>query len=56
MERWPKGSDMTNRIAIFLGAALIGLTLLDMLLFGFEHLIFLGKKLLGAIEWMAFWR
>jgi hypothetical protein len=47
---------MTNRIALFLGAALIALIVLDVLLFGTEHMIFLGKKMFELIEWMAFWR
>lgn len=47
---------MTNRIAIFLGALLIALIVLDLVLFGSEHLVFLGKKFLGLIEWIAFWR
>lgn len=47
---------MTNRIAIALGATLIALVLLDTLAFGTEHLVFLAKKMLDLIEWMAFWR
>ena len=47
---------MTNRIAIVLGLILIAALVVDMLLYGNEHLIFLGKKLLELIEWIAFWR
>lgn len=47
---------MTNRIALGLGAAIVGLVLVDLLLFGTEHLVFLGKKILELIEWIAFWR
>lgn len=47
---------MTNRIALFLGAALTALIVLDMLLFGTEHIVFLSKKMVDLIEWMAFWR
>ncbi|WP_227267882.1 hypothetical protein [Roseobacter weihaiensis] len=47
---------MTNRIAVYLGAFLIGMILLDILVFGTEHIVFLTKKLLELIEWMAFWR
>ena len=47
---------MTNRIAIVLGAVLLGLILLDVLLFRSENLVFLGKKMFDLIEWMAFWR
>ena len=47
---------VTNRIAIVLGLILIAALVVDMLLYGNEHLIFLGKKLLELIEWIAFWR
>lgn len=47
---------MTNRIALVLGAIIVGLIMLDLLLFGTEHLVFLAKKLLELIEWLAFWR
>ena len=49
-------AQMTNRIALGLGAAIVGLVLVDLLLFGTEHLVFLGKKILELIEWIAFWR
>jgi hypothetical protein len=47
---------MTNRIAIVLGLILVGLALMDALLFGADHFVFLGRKMLELIEWMAFWR
>ncbi len=47
---------MTNRIALILGLTLIGGIVIDLLLFGSDHLIFLSKKLIDLIEWMAFWR
>ena len=47
---------MTNRIAIVLGVVLIALIVLDVLLFGTEHIVFLSKKMFALIEWMAFWR
>ena len=47
---------MTNRIAAFLGLILLGLLLADVLIFGSEHIVFLAKKLLDLIDWMAFWR
>lgn len=46
---------MTNRIAIVLGLILLGAATLDFFFFGFEHLVFLGKKLIDLIDWMAFW-
>lgn len=53
-----KGCDapVTNRIAIFLALFLIIAVAADVLMYGREHLIFLGKKLFELIEWMAFWR
>ncbi len=47
---------MTNRLAIVLGAVIVGLIVLDLVLFGTEHLVFLSKKIIDLIEWMAFWR
>tara|TARA_R110002124_G_scaffold73668_2_gene197533 strand:- start:380 stop:523 length:144 start_codon:yes stop_codon:yes gene_type:complete len=47
---------VTNRIAIFLALFLIIAVAADVLMYGREHLIFLGKKLFELIEWMAFWR
>lgn len=47
---------MTNRIALWLGAVLIGLIAIDVILFGTEHLVYLGRKMVDLIEWMAFWR
>lgn len=47
---------MTNRIALVLGLALLGLIAIDIFVFGTTHLVFLGKKMLELIEWMAFWR
>jgi len=47
---------MTNRIALGLGLLIIGFLILDLVVFGSEHMVFLGKKLADLIEWMAFWR
>ena len=47
---------MTNRIALWLGVVLIGLIAADLMLVGDDHLVFLGKKMVDLIEWMAFWR
>lgn len=47
---------MTNRIALILAVLLIGAIAVDVFLFGTEHLIFLSKKMLDLIEWLAFWR
>ncbi len=47
---------MTNRLASLLALLLLAAILLDVWLYGSEHLVFLGKKFLELIEWMAFWR
>lgn len=47
---------MTNRIAFFLGLFVLILIGLDFLFYGTEHLLFLAKKLMELIEYIAFWR
>ncbi len=47
---------MTNPIALVLGLLLLAAVGLDILLYGSEHVVFLGKKLFELTEWMAFWR
>lgn len=47
---------MTNRIALVLGVLIIALLVIDVVLFGTEHIVFLGKKFFELIEWISFWR
>jgi hypothetical protein len=47
---------MTNRLALVLGLLILGVLLADILIFGADHLVFLGKKLFDLIDWLAFWR
>ncbi|WP_171174254.1 MULTISPECIES: hypothetical protein [unclassified Ruegeria] len=47
---------MTNLIAIWLGILLLGGAMLDMTLYGGDHLLFLAKKLYEFLDWLAFWR
>ena len=47
---------MTNGIAVVLGLLILGFLTADVLIYGSEHLIFLGKKMFDLIEWVAFWR
>lgn len=47
---------MTNPVALVLGLMILGALILDVLLVGNTHIVFLGKKLAELIEWMAFWR
>ena len=51
-----ESAPVTHRLAIILGLMLIAAVVIDGILFGTEHFIFLGKKLFELIEWMAFWR
>jgi hypothetical protein len=46
---------VTDRIALWLGG-LIALAIAANFLFGWELHLFLGRRLLGLIEWLAFWR
>ncbi|MDA7426860.1 hypothetical protein PGB28_00205 [Primorskyibacter aestuariivivens] len=47
---------MTNRIAFFLGLFILILIGADYIFFGTEHFLFLAKKLMDLIEYIAFWR
>ena len=47
---------MTDRIALGLGLLIVLMVGLDAFLYGSDHFIFLGKKLMAFIEWLAFWR
>ncbi|CUH77111.1 hypothetical protein [Tropicibacter naphthalenivorans] len=47
---------MTNRLAIILGGFILCALIVDLLLFGTEHMVFLGKRMFQLIEWVAFWR
>ncbi|GGH25749.1 hypothetical protein SAMN05444007_103188 [Cribrihabitans marinus] len=47
---------MTNQIALWLGILILGGLMLDFAFFGTEHLLFLTRKLMDLIDWVAFWR
>ena len=47
---------MTDRIALALGAVLLGLIALDVLANGGAALLFLLRKLFTFVEFLAFWR
>jgi hypothetical protein len=47
---------MNTPIALVLGSLLVGGLIVDTVVFGNEHLIFLTKKFLDLLEWVAFWR
>lgn len=47
---------MDTRVAAVLAVILIILGIIDVMLYGSEHFLFLAKKLLELLEWLAFWR
>ena len=47
---------MTNFNALVLGLLIVGAITVDVMLYGSEHLVFLGKKFAELLEWIAFWR
>ncbi len=47
---------MSNRIAIILGAILLGLIGADIAMNDSAGLVFAGRKLVDLIEYLAFWR
>ncbi|MGR3467685.1 MAG: glyceraldehyde-3-phosphate dehydrogenase [Shimia sp.] len=47
---------MTNRLAIIFAVLIIGAILADVILNGSEASLFLLRKMMDLIDWMAFWR
>lgn len=47
---------MTNSLALGLGALILAALALDHYLYDWSATLFLGRKLVEMIEWMAFWR
>ena len=47
---------MTNKIALFLGTIVALLLIADYALADWTNTLFLARKMLILIEWMAFWR
>jgi len=47
---------MTNTIALYLGAVLLACMGLDLLAHDGAGMLFLARKFLGLVEWVAFWR
>ena len=47
---------MTNKIALILGAMLVAGLIADQVFSDGEGVVFLGRKLVVLIEYMAFWR
>ena len=47
---------MTNTLSLWLGALILGFFALDFLRFDWEMSLFLARKMLDFIEYLAFWR
>lgn len=47
---------MTNSISIWLGLLILGFLGVDYFYLDWQMSIFLGRKLLAMIEYIAFWR
>ncbi|WP_294613033.1 hypothetical protein [uncultured Roseovarius sp.] len=47
---------MTDKIALILGATIFGALLLDLVLNGGGAILFLGRKFVILLEYVAFWR
>jgi hypothetical protein len=47
---------MTNTIALYLGVVILGAFGLDLLANDGQVVVFLTRKLVGLIEYVAFWR
>jgi hypothetical protein len=47
---------MTNTIALYLGIVILGAIGLDIIANDGDALVFLTRKLVGFIEYVAFWR
>ncbi len=47
---------MTNRIALWIGLLLLAAISADLALNGGSALVFLLRKFLDMVEWLAFWR
>lgn len=47
---------MTNTIAIFIAVCVLGFVAVDIVYFEKANLLFLSKKFLELLSWVAFWR
>lgn len=47
---------MTNKVALILAFILVAVFAVDWVIFGGAMSLFLGKKILVLITWIAFWR
>ncbi len=47
---------VTNRIAFTLIVLICAILVVDVMIYGSDHLMFLFRKMLELLEWLAFWR
>ena len=47
---------LNNSIALFLAVVIAGLVAFDLYSYNGENMLFLGKKFLELLSWVAFWR
>ena len=47
---------MNNSIAAWIAAILLALVVADLLFFGWDLHVVVGRELLRVINWLAFWR
>lgn len=47
---------MTNKLAIYLGVLILAVILADQIWFSGDNALFLSRKFVEFIEWLAFWR
>lgn len=47
---------MTNRIALALALAILAVFVIDAVFFGGTLPVFLGRKFVAFLDWLAFWR
>ncbi|QFS83151.1 hypothetical protein FIU97_09960 [Roseivivax sp. THAF40] len=47
---------MSNGLALSLAAIILGAIIIDMAIFGTDHMVFLGQKFFQLLGWVAFWR
>jgi hypothetical protein len=47
---------MTNTIALYIGIVILSAVGLDLALNDGAALVFSARKLVGLVEWVAFWR
>ncbi|ETW14677.1 hypothetical protein ATO8_02180 [Roseivivax marinus] len=47
---------MTNAIAIALGLAIVAAAAIDLTIWDGDHLLFLARRAVVFLDWVAFWR